>query len=101
MAVLAKGLGVPLDQVAECLEGGPLDAPLVRSKLTKIGAGDFEPEFALKMAAKDVRLALESEARAGGTLPMLDALDHAWQRALASGNGDRDVSVVYLTLASV
>jgi len=98
-AALAKTLGVTLDHVAECLEGGPLDAPLVRSKLTKIAAADFDPEFSLAMAAKDVRLALQAEAQGSGTLPMLEALDRRWQRVLASGYGDRDVSVVYLGLA--
>jgi 3-hydroxyisobutyrate dehydrogenase-like beta-hydroxyacid dehydrogenase len=50
------------------------------------------------MAAKDVRLALQAEAQGGTTLPALEALDRVWQRALAQGYGDRDVSVVYLAL---
>jgi 3-hydroxyisobutyrate dehydrogenase len=98
IAALATTLGVPLDRVAECLQGGALDAPMVRSKLAKIAAGTFEPEFSLANAAKDVRLALQAEARGGVKLPMLDALDAEWQRALARGDGDRDVSVVYLAL---
>jgi 3-hydroxyisobutyrate dehydrogenase len=98
IAALAKTLGVPLDRVAECLQGGALDAPMVRSKLTKIAAGAFDPEFSLANAAKDVRLALQAEARGGVPLPMLDALEHEWERALALGYGDQDVSVVYLAL---
>lgn len=98
IAALAKTLGVSLDRVAECLQGGALDAPMVRSKLAKIAAGSFEPEFSLANAAKDVRLALQAEARGGVPLPMLDALEHEWQRALDLGYGDRDVSVVYLAL---
>jgi 3-hydroxyisobutyrate dehydrogenase len=99
IAALAKTLGVPLNRVVECLDGGPLDAPMVRAKLAKIASGAFEREFALAMAAKDVRLALQAEAQGGGTLPVLEALDREWQRALAAGNGDRDVSVVYLELS--
>lgn len=100
VAALAKTLGVPLERVAECEEGGPLDAPLARSKLAKIAAGAFDPEFSLANAAKDVRLALQAEAQSGEgvTLPMLEALDRTWRRALENGYGDRDVSVVYLTL---
>ena len=100
IAVLAKTLGVPLERIVECLDGGPLDAPMVRAKLAKIGSGVFDPEFSLAMAAKDVRLALQAEAQGGGNLPMLEALDRGWQDALAAGFGDRDVSVVYRTLAS-
>lgn len=100
-AALATTLGVTLDRVAECLQGGPLDALLVQSKLAKIAARSFDSEFSLANAAKDVRLALQADARSDGhvTLPMLEALDREWQRPLASGYGDHDVSVVYLALA--
>ncbi len=103
IAALAKTLGVGLDRVAECLEGGALDAPMVRLKLAKIASGTFDPEFSLANAAKDVRLALQAEALdgAGLTLPMLEALDREWQGALASGYGDRDVSSVYLALTAI
>lgn len=100
IAALANTLDVPLERVAECLQGGPLDAPMVRSKLAKIAANTFDPEFSLAMAAKDVRLAIQAEAQSkGASLPMLETLDRAWQHALASGYGDRDVSVVFLALA--
>jgi 3-hydroxyisobutyrate dehydrogenase len=99
VATLSKTLGVPLDRVAECLQGGPLDAPLVRSKLAKIAAGNFDPEFSLAMAAKDVRLALQAASQGGGPLPMIEALAHEWQQALERGYGDRDVSVAFLALA--
>ena len=98
IAVLAKTLGVPLDRVTDCLQGGALDAPMVRSKLAKIAARKFEPEFSLANAAKDVRLALQAEAVGGVPLPMLAAVDREWERALALGFGDRDVSAAYLAL---
>jgi 3-hydroxyisobutyrate dehydrogenase len=99
-AALATTLGVPLDRVTECLDGGPLEAPLSRSKLTKIAARTFDPEFSLANAAKDVRLALQAEGSSSGvSLPMLEALDQEWRRPLASGLGNQDVSVVYLALA--
>jgi 3-hydroxyisobutyrate dehydrogenase len=99
-AALATTLGVPLDRVTECLDGGPLEAPLLRSKLTKIAARTFDAEFSLANAAKDVRLALQAEASSSGvSLPMLEALDQEWRRPLASGLGNQDVSVVYLALA--
>lgn len=100
-AVLATALGVTLDRVVECLQGGPLDALMVRSKLAKIAARTFDSEFSLANAAKDVRLALQAQASAGRgpALPMLEALDREWRLPLASGFGDQDVSIVYLALA--
>ena len=101
IATLANALDVSLDRVAECLQGGPLDATLVRSKLEKIAAREFGSEFSLANAAKDVRLALQAEAHdGGGGLPMLETLNREWQHALSLGYGDRDVSVVYLALAA-
>lgn len=99
-AALATGLGVSLDRVVECLHGGPLDALLLQAKLAKIAARAFDSEFSLANAAKDVRLALQAEARDGDqtTLPMLETLDREWQRALTLGYGDRDVSAIYLAL---
>jgi len=103
VAALAKTPGVTLEQVAECLHGGALDAPMVQSKLAKITAGTFDAEFSLANAAKDLGLALQAEAADGGTveLPMLEALDRKWQSALARGYGDRDVSSVFLALIGV
>lgn len=99
-AALATSLGVTLDRVAECLQGGPLDAMLLQSKLAKMAARTFDSEFSLANAAKDVRLALHADGQVGGgrALPMLEALDREWQGALAAGYGNRDVSVVYLAL---
>lgn len=99
VATLSNILGVTLDRVAECLQGGPLEAPLVRSKLAKIAAGNFDPEFSLAMAAKDVRLALQA-AQGNGLLPMIETLDREWRGALERGYGDRDVSAAYLALAA-
>jgi 3-hydroxyisobutyrate dehydrogenase len=101
-AALATALDVKLERVAECLQGGPLDASLVRSKLAKIAARTFDSEFSLANAAKDVRLALQAEASSGGgvSLPMLEALDREWRGPLASGLGNQDVSVVYQALVA-
>ena len=57
----ANRLGVDPACLAEAIEGGPLDAPIAGAKLHKMESHDFDPEFALRWAVKDVDLAL-SEA---------------------------------------
>ena len=91
---LAEQLGVDSSQLADVIEGGPLDAPIADAKLHKMERGDFAPEFPLEWALKDVDLAL---AAAGPTrLPMLRALSHQWRTAVDAGHGREDVSAARL-----
>ena len=68
---LADRLGIGHRQLAEVIEGGPLDAPIADAKLHKIDQGDYAAEFPLEWALKDVDLAM---ARRGDEMPLLDAL---------------------------
>jgi 3-hydroxyisobutyrate dehydrogenase len=92
---LADGLGVPHAELADALEGGPLAAPQAIAKLRKIDAGDYDPEFALAWALKDVDLALESVLE---HLPALAAIGEQWHRATADGYGGLDISAARLAL---
>ena len=93
---LAGDLGIDPDSLAEVIEGGPLDAPIVEAKLHKIASGDFAPEFPLEWALKDVDLAI---AAAGTRLPMLEALSGQWRAAVEAGYGRQDVSAARLALS--
>jgi 3-hydroxyisobutyrate dehydrogenase len=91
---LAGRLGIDAARLAECIEGGPLDAPIADAKLHKMQAGDFAPEFPLAWALKDVDLA----TAAAGELPLLDALSRQWHAAVDAGHGREDVSAARLAL---
>jgi 3-hydroxyisobutyrate dehydrogenase len=91
---LAARLGIDAARLAECIEGGPLDAPIADAKLHKMQAGDFAPEFPLAWALKDVDLA----TAAAGELPLLDALSRQWHAAVDAGHGREDVSAARLAL---
>jgi 3-hydroxyisobutyrate dehydrogenase len=93
---LASQLGIDDAQLADAIDGGPLDAPIADAKLHKMADGDFAPEFPLEWALKDVDLAL---AAAGtGTLPVLAALSRQWRAAVDAGHGREDVSAARLAL---
>jgi 3-hydroxyisobutyrate dehydrogenase len=94
---LASGLGVDPAEVAQAIEGGPLDAPIADAKLHKMQAGDFAPEFPLEWALKDVDLAIA--AAGSDRLPLLEALSGQWHAAVQAGHGREDVSVARLALA--
>jgi 3-hydroxyisobutyrate dehydrogenase len=95
---LADRLGIGHQQLAEVIEGGPLDAPIADAKFHKMDRGDFTAEFPLEWALKDVDLAIG--AAPGEALPLLAALSGQWHAAVAAGHGRQDISAARLALAS-
>jgi 3-hydroxyisobutyrate dehydrogenase len=98
VAALARSLGVALDDVSECIGSTALDAPWALAKLEKIERDDFNPDFSLALASKDLHLALDEATRAKRRLPMVQAIAAQWDGALKTGLGDRDVVGAYLAL---
>ena len=93
---LAGWLGIEDSELAEAIEGGPLDAPIADAKLHKMERGDFAPEFPLEWALKDVDLAIG--AAGDDELPLLAALSRQWHVAVDAGHGREDVSAARLAL---
>jgi 3-hydroxyisobutyrate dehydrogenase len=93
---LADRLDIGHQQLAEVIEGGPLDAPIADAKFHKMDSRDFAAEFPLEWALKDVDLAIG--AARGDTLPLLAALSAQWHTAVAAGHGRQDVSAARLAL---
>ncbi|MGO9581667.1 MAG: NAD(P)-dependent oxidoreductase, partial [Acidimicrobiales bacterium] len=95
---LARRLGLEMQCVLDAFEGGPLMSPWEAGKFRRIEAGDYSPEFPLKLALKDVLLALEH----GGPerFAVLASLAHEWEQIMERGLGDEDVTVVTRVLAS-
>jgi 3-hydroxyisobutyrate dehydrogenase len=89
---LADQLGLDVDTVVNALNSGPLVSPWQEAKLHRIANEDFSPQFALSLALKDARLALQ--AAADGRFATLVCLAEEWQRAVDHGLGDQDITVV-------
>jgi 3-hydroxyisobutyrate dehydrogenase len=95
---LADRLGIGHQQLADVIEGGPLDAPLADAKFHKIDRGDFAAEFPLEWALKDVDLVID--AAGGQAPPLLAALSGQWHAAVAAGYGRQDISAARLALST-
>jgi 3-hydroxyisobutyrate dehydrogenase len=95
---LADRLGVGHQELADCIAGGPLDAPIADAKLHKMDAGDYGAEFPLEWALKDVDLAIG--AVGGEAPPLLAALSVQWHAAVAAGHGRQDISAARLALGT-
>jgi 3-hydroxyisobutyrate dehydrogenase len=95
---LADRLDIGHRQLAEVIEGGPLDAPIAGAKFHKMDRQDFAAEFPLEWALKDVDLAIG--AARDDTPPLLAALSEQWHAAVAAGYGRQDISAARLALGN-
>lgn len=89
---LARRLGLETETVVDALGGGPLVSSWQAAKLQRIVNGDFSAQFALKLALKDVHLALEAADE--NRFAALACLADEWQRVVEQGFGDQDLTVV-------
>jgi 3-hydroxyisobutyrate dehydrogenase len=89
---LGLRLGLDIDTVAAAIAGGPLVSPWQAAKLQRIAHDEFSAQFALSLALKDVRLALQAAGQ--GRLTVLECLADEWQQVVDSGLGEQDLTVV-------
>jgi len=89
---LARRLGLATETVIEAVGGGPLVSPWQAAKLARIAGGEFSAQFALSLALKDVRLALQ--AADDDRFAVLACLADEWQQVVDAGLGDQDLTVV-------
>jgi 3-hydroxyisobutyrate dehydrogenase len=89
---LARRLGLETETVVDAIGGGPLVSPWQAAKLQRIVKGEFSAQFALSLALKDVRLALQAADDA--RFAALTGLADEWQQAVAHGLGGQDLTVV-------
>lgn len=96
-ARLAEALGIDIDTFWSVLDGGPLASPFAKMKLDMMKRGDFQPQFALALGAKDIRLALQ--AAGDLELPALQQISAFWSEAAEAGGGGEDIAAVYRFLS--
>src|SRR6266542_4175248 len=87
---------VATETVVDALGGSPLVSPWQAAKLQRIAKGEFSAQFALSLALKDVRLAVQTAG--DDRFAALACLAGEWQQAVDAGLGDQDLTVVTRTL---
>jgi 3-hydroxyisobutyrate dehydrogenase len=85
-------MGLESEAVLNAIGGGPLVSPWQAGKLDRIAEGEFSAQFALSLALKDVRLALQ--AAGDDRFAALACLADEWQQVVDQGLGDYDLTVV-------
>jgi 3-hydroxyisobutyrate dehydrogenase len=96
--VMASGLGLNKDQVAALISESSLNTPLFQAKKGMLLQEEFPPAFALKLMAKDLKLAADEAIRHNVPLPVVSTVLNTYLAANANGKGDQDLSSVYLQL---
>jgi 3-hydroxyisobutyrate dehydrogenase len=89
---LGQRLGLDTSVLADALGPGPLVSPWQAAKLQRIADDDYSAQFALSLALKDVRLALQ--AVDPERFITLASIADEWQQATEDGWGADDVTVV-------
>jgi 3-hydroxyisobutyrate dehydrogenase len=93
---LAEGLELDPRLFLEAISGMPMDTPYAHLKGAKMLTSDYSATFTLELALKDVSLALAAARDAGVELPVGEATQERYARAVAMGHGDKDTAAAYL-----
>ena len=92
---VAKKAGFRDEQISELILGGAPASPIVKLKLPRMLAQDFEPtDFALHLMLKDARYATALAEALGAPADMIASAAKAFARADAKGLGDKDIAAV-------
>jgi 3-hydroxyisobutyrate dehydrogenase len=91
----AEALGIDPKRFLETIAGGPLDLPYAQVKGQAMIDRRFQTSFKLKLALKDASLVREAAAEAGLELPVVEAVERNFARAVEDGHGDEDLAAAY------
>jgi 3-hydroxyisobutyrate dehydrogenase len=89
---VAHGANLTTEAVTALFGVTSFTSQYVSDKLARIEHGEYDPEFALDLALKDVRLALDTLDPARH--PVLTALATQWEEASDDGFGSQDLTAI-------
>jgi 3-hydroxyisobutyrate dehydrogenase len=92
---VARKAGFKAEKISELILGGPAASPMVKLKLPRMLAHDFEPaDFALNLMLKDARYAAALAQSLGAPASVIEGAVKAFARADAKGLGAKDIAAV-------
>ena len=92
--VLIERSGLDRDAATQVLADGAPGSPLVKTLLARMMARDYAPNFPASLMKKDLAYALQEAERCGVGLDTARAALADFDRAVASGRGQQDMSAV-------
>jgi 3-hydroxyisobutyrate dehydrogenase len=92
----AEALELDPRRFLELISGAPFDMQYAHWKGALMLEGEFPVAFALKLARKDIQLALQAAAGAGIELAMAEATERRLARGIELGYGEEDNAATFL-----
>jgi 3-hydroxyisobutyrate dehydrogenase len=93
---LSEALGLDRRWFLDAIHGRAMDSPYAQMKGEKIISGDLSPAFSVRLAAKDVALAVDMAKGAGVDLGIGPETLQRLRRTIELGHGDDDMAAVWL-----
>ncbi len=93
MAMIERG-GLDRAKALEVLTTGAPGSPLVKAVSARMTAPDFTPNFLLRLMAKDLGYAIQEGGKLSVELTTATAALKDFQRAIATGHGEKDIAAV-------
>ncbi len=91
----ADASGLEPDRLLPVLQGGAVGSRLLERRGERILAGDFAPGFRMALHHKDLHLCRELLQAMDMNLPLVEMTIKHYDRLLAEGHGDEDMSALY------
>jgi 3-hydroxyisobutyrate dehydrogenase-like beta-hydroxyacid dehydrogenase len=91
---LGKASGIAQEILFNTLLGGPLTPAYLQGKREKLEKNNYEPEFPLKWAHKDLHLIMQTAYEQQIALPLTSITKEIYAMAKAEGKGENDISAI-------
>lgn len=91
----AEAQGLPMEKVIEVVSGGAAGNWFLDRRGLTMTRGVFTPGFKLALHHKDLKICQEMARQAGIPIPLADAAVADYQKLMAQGYGDEDISALY------
>jgi 3-hydroxyisobutyrate dehydrogenase len=91
----AQAQGLTMDKVIEVISGGASGNWFLGHRGPTMTQGIFTPGFKLALHHKDLKICQAMAAQAGFSMPLTDMSVVDYERLIAEGYGDEDISALY------
>ncbi|MFO1408949.1 MAG: NAD(P)-dependent oxidoreductase [Steroidobacteraceae bacterium] len=97
----ARAGGLDLDKVVATLGGGAAASWYLAHRGPFMARGEYPAGFRVRLHAKDLRICREMAAAHGAVLPVVEEALGDYERLIADGHGDEDISAIYRVKAAL